>query len=243
MSGFFETLVNTTYEIVEAGGQAAGKLEMDRIDLNTGRAFAEAIFKANNRDLDDQLPEFDQNFLLAKNRTRIGKTQRKDMPVINDNQVRQFQQRLKDGHLDIERPLSPYTVPQNPWPEGLKGEDAEEFVRRGLDDKDLGDDKIKVTNAKVKAKDLNPIQRQIYFDKSISATGEFGVPSTRSFLQKSLTIMSEDNYIIDGHHRWLSSVLIDPGMTMSGIKIGLPISKLLPLSLAYGDAIGNRRNQ
>jgi len=243
--GPFENQVELCFArslIHEEGGQDAGKLEVDRISLDVARAYAEAVFKANNRSLDDQIPEFDQNFLLAQNKTKVGKTQRRDMPVINDTQVREFQQRLKDGHLDIEKPLAPHTNPGNPWPEGLSGEEADEFVRLGLEDKDLQDDKVKVTSVKVAAKDLKPIQKQIYFDKCMGATGKFGVAATRSFLSKSLTIMSSDNYIIDGHHRWTSALVIDPAMQMPGIKIDLPISKLLPVSLAYGDAIGNRRN-
>lgn len=244
--GLFEQQVVRHWitRLVEAiqGGQAPGKLEMDRIDLDVARAFTEAVFAANKRSLDGELPDFDQNFLLAQNLCRIGKTKRRDMPVINDHQVREFQSRLKDGHLDIERPLSPYTEPANPFPEGLSGDDAVEFVRRGLDDEDLQDDKVKVASVRVKAKELRPIQRQIYLDKSMGATGKFGVAATKQFLGKSLMILSEDQFIIDGHHRWTSALIVDPQIPLPGVKIGLPISKLLPVSLAYGDAIGNKRN-
>lgn len=246
--GLFETLVENAYvqpvvnDIIESG-QAAGKLECDQISLETAQAFAEAIFKANKRELYDSIPEFDQNFLLAQRLTKIGKTRRRDMPVINDNQVREFQTRLKDGKLDINKPLAPDANPSNPWPEGLSGKEAQRFIDRGLRDNDLQDDKIKVSQVKVPVKKLKPIQRQIYFDKSVTPLAEFGVPSSRSFFQSTMTIMSEDEYIIDGHHRWLASLIIDPTLPMSGIKIALPISKLLPVALSYGDAIGNKRNQ
>lgn len=246
MQGVFERAVERRWiaGLVEKsqGGQAPGKLEMDRIDLGTARAFAEAVFEANKRSLDTSLPNFDQNFLLAQQRTAIGKTRRRDMPVINDNQVREFQKRLKDGHLDIYTPLSPFTEPENPWPQGLSGEQAAEFIRRGLDDKNLQDDKVGVSSVRVAAKDLRPIQRQIYFDKSIGAVAKFGIAATKQFLQKSMMIMSSDQFIIDGHHRWTSALLVDPNLRVPGIKIDLPISKLLPVSLAYGDAIGNKRN-
>jgi len=229
--------------IAEGGGQAPGKLEVDSITLDMATAYAEAIMEKNKRTLDGELPEFDQNFVFAQRATRVGKTRRKDMPVINDNQVREFQAELKTGKVDINKPLAPSTSPSNPWPEGLSGKEAEEFIVAGLHDGDKKDDKIKVTSVKVSAKDLRPIQRQIYFDKSIGATAQFGAPATRSFLQKSLMIMSADNFIIDGHHRWLSALLVDPKLQLPGIKIGLPISQLLPVSLAYGDALGNQRNQ
>ena len=150
---------------------------------------------------------------------------------------------MKTGSFDINKPLAPVTNPSDPWPEGLSGKEAADFLTNGLRDGNTKDDVIKVTSVKVPAKDLKPIQRQIYFDKSIGATAEFGAPSTRSFLQKSLMIMSGDNFIIDGHHRWLSSLLVDPKLQMPGIRIDLPITKLLPISLAFGDAIGNQRNR
>lgn len=248
VAGPFENQVDSQFvtrlveEDANKGGQQPGKLEMDRITLDTARAYAEAMFQSHDRSLDDQLPEFDQNFLLAQNKTKIGRTRRRDMPVINDNQVRQFQNRLKNGRIDINKPLAPGTNPRNPFPEGLSGEQANDFIKNGLRDQNIQDDKIKVSSVKMPVKDLKPIQLQIYFDKSIGATAQFGVPATRSFLQKSLMIMSADNYIIDGHHRWLSSLLVDPGLRVSGIKIDLPIAQLLPVSLAYGDAIGNQRN-
>ena len=247
--GPFERMVSRILEDSQAdaqkGGQTPGKLEVDQIDLHVARAFAETIFKSFKRDLDEQLPDFDQNFLLAKKLTGYGKTQRRDMPVINDNQVREFQQRLKDGSLDVERPFAPGTNANNPFPEGLSGAEAEEWLENGLPHKDKGpasDDAVKVSSVKIAAKDLRPIQKQIYFDKSLTATAEFGVASAKAFLQKSLMIMSSDNHIIDGHHRWSSALLIDPRMMMAGVKIDLPIAKLLPLATAYGDAIGNKRN-
>lgn len=240
--GPFERQVE--YRLIEQGGQAAGKLEVAKISLEVARSYAEAVMEANGRELDEELPNFDQNFLLAKRLTAIGRTQRKDMPVILDgDQVRQFQQRLKDGRLDIHRPFSPDTEPNNPFPEGMSGAQAKEFLERGLRDNDLKDDRINVRMVKVAVKDLKPIQRQIYFDKSIKGLAEFGAKSSRAFMEKTLTIMSKDHYIIDGHHRWSASLLLDPNLRMSGIEIDLPIAKLLPLSLAYGDAIGNRRNQ
>lgn len=223
-------------------GQKPGKMEVVRLDLDMARAFTEAVFEANRRSLDEQIPEFDQNFLLAKHKTQMGRTRRKDMPVINDNQVREFQKRLKKGSLDIEKPLAPVTDPSNPWPEGLSGPEAQEFVKRGLEDKNLSDDKVQVSLVKVPAKDLNPIQRQIYLDKAMGATAKSGIPATKAFLQKSLMILSQDQFIIDGHHRWLSSLIVEPAMKLSGIKIAIPIAKLLPLSVAYGDALGNKRN-
>jgi hypothetical protein len=167
------------------------------------------------------------------------------MPVIQDFQVKQFQRRLKAGTLDIDKPFSEKTNKSNPYPEGLTGKEAEHFVQAGIKmhDGDKDDDKVKTSIKQVKLKDLIPIQQQIYFDKSMDGTAEFGRDGTIKFLKSSYFIASSDLAIIDGHHRWLSGNLIDPNLKVPVLVIDLPIKELLPLSKAYGDAIGNKRNQ
>jgi hypothetical protein len=60
---------------------------------------------------------------------------------------------------------------------------------------------------------------------------------------KTFFITSADNFIIDGHHRWLSGIVLDPNLKVNTLSIDLPIKDLLPMATAYGDAIGNKRNQ
>ena len=88
-----------------------------------------------------------------------------------------------------------------------------------------------------------PIQDQIYFDKGFKTISKNGVESTIDLLNSKTLIVSSDNRIIDGHHRFLSALLINKNMKLNVIQIDLPLNKLLPLSLAYGDSIGNKRNQ
>lgn len=229
--------------ILEAGGQAAGKLEVVRTNVDTARRHAEDLFSDNNQDLETLLPNFDKNYKFAQKKAKIGWTKRKDMPVISSDDVKAMQKRLKDGTIDLENPFAPSTDPSDPYPEGLTGQDAKRFLNRGLRDGEKSDDVIKFSEKKVAAKDLKPIQRQIYFDKSIKSIADNGVKGTTNFLTNvSYFICSSDNYIIDGHHRFLSALLVDPQIKVRCLIIDLPIEKLLPLSLAYGDAIGNKRN-
>ena len=69
-----------------------------------------------------------------------------------------------------------------------------------------------------------------------------GPKESRKFLSKSLVIASSGNFIIDVHHRFLTALLIDPTIKLKGIRIDLDINKLKALAVAYGDAIGNKRN-
>lgn len=225
------------------GGESPGTMELVNTDLDRARAFAEKVFEQNGSTLDAEIPDFDKNYLQAQRVAGGGWTSRRDMPVIETDQVRGLQQRLSEGYIDIYPPVSP-TTSSNPFPEGLSGEQAQNWLEAGLKDGSKEDDITQVSRLDATAGDLKPIQRQIYFDKSITATAESGVDRTQDSIQnKSLLVVSSDNRIIDGHHRWLSAFLIDPDMELSGVQIDLPIDKLLPLSKSYGDAMGNIRNE
>lgn len=223
-------------ETNNTSGQSAGSHEVDKISLQDAKDYLNKI--------ELEIPNFDRNFKYAQKMTAMGRTQRKDMPVINDDDVKQFQTRLKNGTIDINKPFAKSTNIADPFPEGLSGFEAEEFLERGLKDGQKKDDKIELTIKQVPVKDLKPIQKQIYFDKSVDATAKHGVESSKKWISgKTFFITSSDNYIIDGHHRWMSALLIDPLMSVNCLSIDLPISKLLPLATSYGDAIGNKRNQ
>jgi hypothetical protein len=229
--------------ILNEAGQAAGKLELVNTDLDTARDYAAKAFEKEDKVLDQEIPDFDKNFLFAQKQAGSGRTQRKDMPVIDGKDVKKFQTRLAKGHIDVSFPFTKDNA--NPFPEGLKGADAKKWLQDGLkiNDGAKDDDRVNVVNAKEAVGNLKPIQKQIYFDKAMTDTSKFGADGSRNFLENNtFFILSADNYIIDGHHRYLAGILIDPSMKVNVLKIDLPINKLLPLSLAYGDAVGNKRN-
>ena len=226
-----------------AGGQAAGSMELVKISASKAREYAEKVFSENGKELDVEIPNFDKNFTTAQEKAAMGKTKRKDMPVITSDDVKNLQTRLKNGDLDIHSPYSPKTNPKDPFPQGLKTSDAKEFLSRGKEDGEEHDDIVKYSLVKVPVGQLQPIQQQVYFDKSIDPIAENGAEgSAKFFTTKSILIASSDLRIIDGHHRFLGAVLIDPKMKVPVLLIDLPIDKLLPLTLAYGDSIGNKRN-
>lgn len=228
--------------ILEAGGQAAGSLEIAKTDLKKARAYAEKLFKDNDKELSDHIPNFDSNYKIAQKNAMKGSTVRKDMPVITDDDVREFQRKLKTGSIDVNAPHADVTDKKNPFPEGLTGAQAKTFLNAGFKDGEKNDDVVKVSSKKVTVKSLSPIQKQIYFDKSIAGIAQFGAEASTKFMTSTNFITSSDYYIIDGHHRYLGSMLLDPNMKVNCVVIDLPISKLLPLATAYGDAIGNKRN-
>ncbi|MCK9574524.1 MAG: hypothetical protein WC979_01320 [Candidatus Pacearchaeota archaeon] len=226
-------------QMFEAGGQEAGKLELVHTTLKSALAYANSI----GWDPYKEIPDFDKNYKYAQDLAKLGFTQRKDMPVITDADVKMLQYRLSKGFVDVHAPFRGNNASaEDAFPEGLQGKMADEWLKNGLNDGSASDDKIKVQMKKVKVGDLKPIQQQIYFDKSIEGIAKFGADKSAEFYKKTFFITSSDNYIIDGHHRFLGACIIDPNMIVGALQIDLPIEKLLPMTKAYGDAIGNARN-
>ncbi len=248
MKSFLEHWVNEqTDQLFEAGGKAAGKLELLKTPLLKARMYAEKLFSKNDRDIDKELPNFDKNYDLAQKSAKLGFAQRKDMPVIDLKDVKLLQRRLSKGSIDIAKPFAKNEVPDDPFPQGLDKETGTKWVTQGLQvfDGDAKDDVVSAKYGKESVGNLKPIQAQIYFDKSIKKMSQVGAEGSKAFQTKkeNVYIISSDNRIIDGHHRFLTSVLLDPRLKVNVLKIDMPIKKLLDLTLAYTDAIGNVRNK
>jgi hypothetical protein len=89
----------------------------------------------------------------------------------------------------------------------------------------------------ISADKLKPTQNEIYLAKTIEM-------ATRHFAGGELNaIISKDDYILDGHHRWASTILTNPTMKLGGYMVDLNIDDLIPVLRSTGDAIGNERGQ
>lgn len=220
-------------------GEDAGTMEVDQTSVQQAVVYAQKMLGS----LYDEIQNFPENYKLLKQLASKGHTMRRDMPVIKSDDVRDFQSRLASGKIDIVSPFAQTTKPSDPFPTGLSGTQAEQWLTNGLQDGNSNDDRISVSIKTIEAKNLIPIQEQIYLDKCIDTIMNHGIAGSLKYLQqKSILIASSDNRIIDGHHRWASAILLDPNMSVHILSIDLPIKQLLPLALAYGDAIGNQRN-
>lgn len=97
-------------------------------------------------------------------------------------------------------------------------------VSSGHSDNDMKDDATwKNDNASVAANLLKPSQKEIILVKAFNMAlntqpfgGKFGVGGNLG------SMISEDNYIVDGHHRWAATMLVDPNAKITATQIGLP---------------------
>lgn len=109
----------------------------------------------------------------------------------------------------------------------VKNKDAAgAIIGSGLDDQDKQDDIVGGGIAAIAVKDLRPAQTELIPEKA------FGMAI--DFLQRGKwdgidlgSIISNDNYIMDGHHRWAAVTLIDPNAKIKATAIDLPGQSLV----------------
>ena len=104
----------------------------------------------------------------------------------------------------------------------------------GSDTDDAADTKEK---ASVPVGKLKPMQKEVIPDKALSfALGYLrdGKPD----LDDMEAIISNDSYIMDGHHRWAARTLIDPAAQVTVAAIDMPAADVVSALNLYTKAIG-----
>jgi len=214
------------------------------------RRVAERMFSAVGLDLDTELPDFDRNYTQLKAKMRHALPIPRDrMPVIEPDDIGQFEQDIRAGNVDIFSPHADMDmacaqcVPGDPFPwqhssPPMFGDI--EWTVLGQRDGDPNDDKLRAPVVMRAVKTLKPLQGEIWFDKCIASIIAFGVPEIGGFLATSATIIvSSDDYILDGHHRFGQGFLATPNFTLKSLVVPLDINTLLKVGRSYGSALGN----
>lgn len=221
--------------------EAANSMNVKSVSLSKAREYAEEQFEKAGKDLDVELPDFDKNYKLLQKKMGAAKNiSRIDMPVIDPQDMKLFNERLNSGEIDI---FKPYAKGKEYMPKSLPKEEGQVWVHLGKEDGNPNDDKVKGKIGTTPAKDLLPLQGEIWLEKLIGNIVKFGAPSSGSPILKATIIVSSDNYILDGHHRFGQAMLANPNLKLKSLNVDLPIDKLLKVGKTYGEAIGNSGRQ
>lgn len=84
---------------------------------------------------------------------------------------------------------------------------------------------IRVTRGKMKVGQLKATQSEILASKVLGMAESYLSGKFPGI--KNAIVVSKDNYIVDGHHRWAALSIVSPGETMNVIRIGIPIRTLI----------------
>jgi len=221
-------------------GKTAGsyKLNVGQVPLAKAREYAAETFAKYGQDLDEVLPNFDKNYMALQKKVKSAPNiPRIQMPVIEPSDMDLFNQRLNAGRIDI---FEPYAKGKLIAPATMSKGEGEEWVELGVKDGHKTDDVVKGKKSKLSATRLLPTQSQVWLEKLINNIAKWGKPGPGSTILKAPIIVSEEGYILDGHHRFGQAMLADPSLAMAALYVPLKIDSLLEIGRAYGAAIGNR---
>ena len=108
-------------------------------------------------------------------------------------------------------------------------------------DKDPDDDKVVVKTASESVVGLKPSQTSMDLDKAIAFTIA-AIRRVKPFKQGPggdlNAIISGDGHIMDGHHRWVASGLVDLNSKVGGYKVEFPAKKLIAVLNAITAYLG-----
>lgn len=109
---------------------------------------------------------------------------------------------------------------------GVDSAVASVIVHAGKDDGDVRDDQVSVTKKKWSAATLKPSQTSMVLDKAIGMA-LFMIKSGKIGGDLG-AIVSSDNHIMDGHHRWAATILASGSKgKVGGLSAELPGEKLV----------------
>ena len=107
---------------------------------------------------------------------------------------------------------------------------AKKFVSGGENDGEVPDDQIKVKPITVPASKLKPSQSSMNIEKALAFAIHM-MTKTHPFTDGPggdlNAFISNDMHIMDGHHRWVGSALVDPKSKIGGFVVNFPGSQLI----------------
>jgi len=177
-------------------------------------------FKDEGLILSRYIPHFKENYLSLQEECRLAiNIPRNEMPVIDPHELRAFAEKLMGGSLDVFEPFADNRdKPYSPTDLVADTPEAMRFLYLGFKDGQLEDD---VVNAKITRTEgglLRPTQSEIWLDKVVDDIIRYGTPSTdgkgayddNSLILRKTIAVSQEGYILDGHHRYAQIVLVNP---------------------------------
>ena len=94
------------------------------------------------------------------------------------------------------------------------------------------DDKILGQKGEAAVKDLKPSQKSMNIHKAVcfALAAILKMPPFKTGPGGDLgAIITKDNQIMDGHHRWIASGMVDPNAKVGGFIVDYPAKKLIPI--------------
>jgi len=109
---------------------------------------------------------------------------------------------------------------------------AKQIATSGLKDGDKGDDQISASTASFPVKNLKPSQSSMNIGKAV-AFAIAAILKNKPFPNgpggNLGAMIDKDSHIMDGHHRWIASGMVNPDSEVGGYQVQFPAEKLIPI--------------
>ncbi len=164
--------------------------------------------------------------------------------IIQDQEQKQDIGRAESGRMKLKKILSEIEVlgQEKPIPlSKIPDTVAKIAVSSGRKDNNPTDDIAMSKKAAIPVKDLKPAQTEIIKEKAFGMAIKFLDRGEWDGVDLE-AIISSDNYIMDGHHRWAAVSLIDKNAKIAGTVINLPGAALVSVLNIVTKSIGRSGN-
>jgi len=158
----------------------------------------------------------------------------KKKKIISEQQVNRFKRLAnlitESDYEKVKEDADPNKIDTTLYPNKLSKVDAG-VAKKVADNPKPGDeDKAKAQKGSPAANTLKASQTTMDFGKfvgmAIQMMGKMGNFNTGAGGDLG-AIISSDNHIMDGHHRWAATCMVEPGASVGGIFVNLPGEKLV----------------
>ena len=159
---------------------------------------------------------------VAVNKSACGKT-RKYNPWSDEEEELYEKEDSDHGsfEMDLETDVG---IPREEMPQ-IKSTDMQNFVQWLKSDK-----QIDSKQTQMMVDDLKPTQKQINTNK---VKGMLANKSIDELANSKPVLVTADNFLVDGHHRWFALYVDEPKNSISAIRVNLPLEEFLSVAREY----------
>jgi hypothetical protein len=136
---------------------------------------------------------------------------------------KKFDSLIREDDLRLIRLPDGLQIPRKEMPQ-IKSHDLSDF-RKWLEDKGISSEETKAN-----VKELKPTQSAV---NGVSIEQNFKNQPIEQLAFEKPIMVSQDNYILDGHHRWYALKERRPNSQISIVAIDIPVKQLLGLMRKY----------
>ena len=127
----------------------------------------------------------------------------------------------------LNEKADPSKVEDDRFPMNLSSVDAE-FAKRAVNTEPSKEDTIPVTGASEPVQKLKPSQSSMNIDKAMAQAIAM-IQGDMDLGGNINAFISNDDHIMDGHHRWVATAMVDPSKPVGGYKVDFPADKLIAI--------------